>query len=146
MVETSEFDFTGIVINVVSQKPELNPSPEDIKKYFRTNEEGFPVYDLVNADKMTKLTVGDLLMRYFDVVAFTKASQLGNYSGIVNQINQAKKDRKKSIDITKEEKKGLIDVFSIPPKEPKLNSSYMFIVNYLEKKIESTKTPKIKKS
>ena len=137
MVETTEFDFTTIVINVISQEPEVNPTPEEIKKYCAIRGPGQITWNIEDTDKLTKLTVGDLLVRFFDTITFTKPSQLGNYSGIINQINQAKKDGKESIEITKEEKNGLIEIFSNPPKEPKLNSSYMFIVQCLEKKLEN---------
>ena len=137
MVETTEFDFTTVVINVNSQEPEVNPTPEEIKKYCTIHGPGQITWKIEDTDKLTKLTVGDLLVRFFDTITFTKPSQLGNYSGIINQINQAKKDGKESIKITKEEKDGLIEIFSQPPKEPKLNSTYMFIVHCLEKKLEN---------
>lgn len=136
MVETTQFDFTTVVINVISQEPEINPTQEELKKYCKPNMQGGVTYNLDDVPKLTKLTVGDLLIRFCDTITFTKSSQLGNYYGIINQINQAKKDGKESIDITKDEKYGLIEIFSFPPKDPKLNSSYMFIVQCLEKKIE----------
>lgn len=136
LVETTQFDFSAVVINVITQKPEVNPTQEELKKYCKPNMQGGITYNLDDTDKLTKLTMGDLLMRFFDTITFTKQSQLGNYSGIINQINQAKKEEKTVIDITKEEQDGLIDIFSFPPKDPKLNSSYMFIVNALQKKIE----------
>lgn len=136
MVETTQFDFTTIVINVISQEPERNPTIDEQKKYGKPNIQGGTNYGLEDIDKLTKLTVGDLIMRFMDTLAFTKPSELGNYYGIINQINQAKKEDKKIIEITKEERDGLIQAFSHPPKEPKLNSSYMFIVKCLEKKIE----------
>lgn len=136
MVETAEFNFSTIVINLVTQKAELNPTQEEMKKYCKPNMEGRVTFNLDDADKLTKLTVGDLLMRFFDTITFTKQSQLGNYSGIINQINQAKKQNKTIITITEDERKGLEEIFTFPSKEPKNNSSYMFIVKCLEKKIE----------
>lgn len=135
MVETTQFDFNTVVINVITQQPIMNPTQEEVKKYCKLLQSGVTCKP-EDADKLTKLTVGDLLMNFFDTIVFTKQSQLGNYSGIINQINQAKKDGKKSINITKEEKDGLIEIFSFPPKDPKQNSSYMFIVHCLEKKTE----------
>jgi len=112
-------------IHPVTNKPIHRLTDEKIKELGILPNENLDKY----ADKLEKITLGDVIGSLFDNVTCPKPSLFLLYGNIINWINKANSDNIDHITLTKEECKNFKSIFeNTIIKKPELNAYVLFLI------------------